>query len=260
MRRKATANATTTATTPSALPAEPRGVRLQKVLAAAGVASRREAERLIQAGRVEVNGRVVTALGTRVDPAADRIRVDGSALGRAEASVTVLLHKPKGVLSTASDPQGRPTVLDLVRGVDARLFPVGRLDWNSEGLLLLTNDGELAQRLTHPSNHVAKTYRVKVKGLVGRETLERVRHGLFLDGRRTLPAPVRRISSQSNTWLEVVLFEGRKNQIRRTFERLGHPVLKLRRTAIGPLTDRELRPGEWRPLTPAEIRALREAR
>jgi len=229
-------------------------------MAAAGIASRREAERLIQAGRVEVNGRVVTALGTRVDPAGDRIRVDGTAIGGAEHAVTVLLHKPKGVLSTVSDPTGRPTVLDLVRGVRARLFPVGRLDWNSEGLLLLTNDGDLAQRLTHPSNHVPKTYRVKVKGLVGRQALEQVRHGLFLDGRRTRPAPVKRISSQSNTWLEVVLFEGRKNQIRRVFERLGHPVLKLRRTAIGSLVDRDLKPGEWRELSPAEIRALKESR
>jgi pseudouridine synthase len=258
MRPKATANATTTGTTPDR--DDPRGVRLQKVLAAAGVASRREAERIIQSGRVEVNGRVVTALGTRIDPSADRIRVDGAPVGRAEHAVTLLLHKPKGVLSTASDPQGRPTVLDLVRGVRARLFPVGRLDWNSEGLLLLTNDGDLAQRLTHPSNHIPKTYRVKVKGIVGREALERVRHGLFLDGRRTMPAPVRRISSQANTWLEVVLYEGRKNQIRRVFERLGHPVLKLRRTAIGPLQDRDLKPGEWRELSPAEIRALRESR
>ncbi|HYV18159.1 MAG TPA: pseudouridine synthase [Verrucomicrobiae bacterium] len=263
MRRKATANATTTATTPrspSGGGPAPEGIRLQKVLAAAGVASRREAERLIQSGRVEVNDRVVTALGTRVDPRNDRIRVDGSAVGRAEHAVTLLLHKPKGVLCTVSDPRGRPTVLDLVRGVRERLFPVGRLDWNSEGLLLLTNDGELAQRLTHPSNHVAKTYRVKVKGVVGRPVLEQVRHGLFLDGRRTLPAPVRRISSQSNTWLEILLFEGRKNQIRRVFERLGHPVLKLRRTAIGPLTDRDLKPGEWRPLTTAEVRALKEGR
>jgi len=252
MRQKATASATTTGTTP-----EQRGIRLQKVLAAAGIASRREAERLIQSGRVEVNGQVVTTLGTRVDTQADRIRVDGAPVGRAEQAVTVLLHKPKGVLSTAHDPRGRPTVLDLVRGVPARLFPVGRLDWNSEGLLLLTNDGDLAQRLTHPSNHVPKTYRVKVKGLVGRPTLEQVRHGLFLDGRKTMPAPVKRISSQSNTWLEVVLFEGRKNQIRRIFERLGHPVLKLRRTAIGALADRDLKPGEWRPLTPAEIRVLR---
>ncbi len=171
-----------------------------------------------------------------------------------------LLHKPKGVLSTASDPKGRPTVLSLLRGVRERVFPVGRLDWNSEGLIILTNDGELAHHLTHPSNHVPKVYRVKVKGIAPPEALERVRHGLYLEGRRTLPAPVTRISSQQNTWLEVVLFEGRKNQIRRVFERLGHPVLKLRRTAIGPIADRVLKPGEYRPLTPAEVTRLKELR
>jgi pseudouridine synthase len=254
MRPRATANATTTATTP-----EP-GVRLQKVLAAAGVASRREAERLIQAGRVEVNGRVVTALGTRIDPVRDRVRVDGEAVGRRETAVHILLYKPKGVLSSVRDPRGRPTVLDLLHGVAQRVYPVGRLDWNSEGLILLTNDGDLAYRVTHPKNHVPKTYRVKVRGLVGRQVLEQVRHGLDLEGRRTLPAPVRRVSSQTHTWLEVVLYEGRKNQIRRVFERLGHPVLKLRRTAIGPLTDRDLKPGEYRMLTPSEIARLKETR
>jgi len=174
--------------------------------------------------------------------------------------VYYLLHKPKGVLSTASDPKGRPTVLSLLRGVRERVFPVGRLDWNSEGLIILTNDGELAHHLTHPSNHVPKVYRVKVKGIAPPEALERVRHGLYLEGRRTLPAPVTRISSQQNTWLEVVLFEGRRNQIRRVFERLGHPVLKLRRTAIGPIADRDLKPGEYRPLTPAEVTRLKETR
>ena len=252
MPPRATANATTTATIPE------RGVRLQKVLAAAGVASRREAERLIQSGRVEVNGTVVTALGTRVDPARDRVRVDGEAVGRAETAVHILLFKPKGVLSSVHDPRGRTTVLDLVRGVRQRVYPVGRLDWDSEGLILLTNDGDLAFRLTHPKNHVPKTYRVKVRGLVGREVLEQVRHGLDLEGRRTLPAPVRRVSSQTHTWLEVVLDEGRKNQIRRVFERLGHPVLKLRRTAIGSLTDRDLKPGEYRMLTAGEVARLKQ--
>jgi pseudouridine synthase len=237
-----------------------RGVRLQKVLAAAGIASRREAERIIQAGRVSVNGRIVTELGTRVDPGQDSVKVDGDSVGRAERPVYYLLHKPKGVLSTASDPKGRPTVLSLLRGVRERVFPVGRLDWNSEGLIILTNDGELAHHLTHPSNHVPKVYRVKVKGIAPPEALERVRHGLYLEGRRTLPAPVTRISSQQNTWLEVVLFEGRRNQIRRVFERLGHPVLKLRRTAIGPIADRVLKPGEYRPLTPAEVTRLKETR
>lgn len=256
MRPRATASAKTTATTPE----DSRGVRLQKVMAAAGIASRREAERMILAGRVEVNGRVVTELGTRVDPAHDLVRLDGGAVGVRERPVYFLLHKPKGCLSTVSDPGGRPTVVGLLRGVRERVFPVGRLDWESEGLMILTNDGDLALRLTHPSNHVPKVYRVKVKGLVGRQTLEQVRHGLYLDGRRTLPAPVTRISSQQNTWLEVTLFEGRRNQIRRVFERLGHPVLKLKRTAIGSLADRDLRPGQFRRLTPAEVTRLMEGR
>ena len=256
MRPRATASAKTTATTPD----DARGVRLQKVMAAAGLASRREAERMILAGRVEVNGRVVTELGTRVDPARDQVRLDGGSVGVKERPVYFLLHKPKGCLSTVRDPGGRPTVVDLLRGVRERVFPVGRLDWESEGLIILTNDGEMALRLTHPSNHVPKVYRVKVKGLVGRQTLEQVRHGLYLDGRRTLPAPVTRISSQQNTWLEVTLFEGRRNQIRRVFERLGHPVLKLKRTAIGSLADRDLRPGQFRRLTPAEVTRLMEGR
>jgi pseudouridine synthase len=255
MRPKTTPSAKKTATTPD----DREGVRLQKFMAAAGVASRRESERLIQAGRVSVNGRVVTALGTKVDPAADRVSLDGAAVGRLERRVYFLLHKPRGCLSTVSDPAGRPTVLDCLRGVKERVFPVGRLDWASEGLIILTNDGDLALRLTHPRNHVPRVYRVKVKGLVGRQTLEAVRRGLFLDGRRTLPAPVARVSSQSNSWLEVVLYEGRRNQLRRVFERLGHPVLKLRRTAIGPISDRELLPGEFRPLTPAEIARLKGA-
>ena len=257
MRRPRTrASARTTGTTPEEGP----GVRLQKFMASAGVASRREAERLIQAGRVEVNSRVVTTLGTRIDPWRDRVRVDGRAVQESGRRVYYLLHKPRGFITTASDPEGRPTVLDLLQGVRERIFPVGRLDWNSEGLLLLTNDGDLAYRLTHPANHVPKTYRVKVKGLVGPASLEAIRRGLFLDGRRSLPAEVRRISSQSNSWLEVTLYEGQKNQIRRTFERLGHPVLKLRRIAIGPLTDRTLRPGEFRGLTEEEVRRLKERR
>jgi len=255
MRPKTTPSAKKTATTPEGR----EGVRLQKFMAAAGVASRRESERLIQAGRVAVNGRVVTTLGTKVDPARDRVSLDGAAVGRLERRVYFLLHKPRGCLSTVRDPAGRPTVLDCLRGVKERVFPVGRLDWDSEGLIILTNDGDLALRLTHPRNHVPRVYRVKVKGLVGRQVLEAVRRGLFLDGRRTLPAPVARVSSQSNSWLEVVLYEGRRNQLRRVFERLGHPVLKLRRTAIGTISDRELHPGEFRALTPAEVARLKGA-
>jgi pseudouridine synthase len=235
-------------------------VRLQKFLAHAGVASRREAERLIQEGRVELNGSVVGDLGRRLDPRRDAVRVDGRRIRAAARRVYYLLFKPRGVITSAADPQGRPTVIELLSEVRERVYPVGRLDWNSEGLLILTNDGDLAQRLTHPSNHVPKTYRVKVKGAVAEEVLARLRRGLVLDGRRTLPARVTRISSQSNTWLEVVLHEGRQNQIRKAFDRLGHRVQKLRRIAIGPIRDRLLKPGEWRRLTPEEIRLLREAR
>ena len=235
-----------------------RGLRLQKFLAGAGIASRREAERLILAGRVEVNGQPVDRLGTRVDPGRDTVRLDGRRIREAEQHVYYLLHKPRGFITSASDPEGRPTVLQLLRGVRERVFPVGRLDWNSEGLLLLTNDGDLAYRLTHPKNHVPKTYRVKVRGIVPADVLQAARRGVVLEGRRTLPADVRRVSSQSNTWLEVVLYEGRKNQLRKLFERLGHPVLKLRRVAIGPIHDRTLPPGGVRRLTPDEVRRLYE--
>ncbi len=253
MRARTRASARTTATTP-----ERGGVRLQKFLAAAGVASRRESERMIQAGRVEVNGRVETVLGRRVDPERDVIQVDGRRARPSGRRIAYLLNKPKGIITSASDPEGRPTVMDLLGSVGERVFPVGRLDWNSEGLLILTNDGDLANRLTHPANHVPKVYRVKVKGLVPGRALDSVRRGLYLDGRRSLPAQVTRISSQANTWLEVTLYEGRKNQIRRLFERLGHPVLKLRRIAIGPITDRLLKPGEFRRLSEAEMARLRE--
>jgi len=249
----AKSRAGTTATTPD----PGRGGRLQKVLAAAGVASRREAERLIQGGRVAVNGQVVAIPGTRVDPAQDVVRLDGRRLRTEERRVYYLLNKPKGYITTSRDPEGRPTVLDLLRGVRERVYPVGRLDWHSEGLLILTNDGDLAFELTHPSNHVAKVYRVKVKGLVPNAALQAVRRGLYLNGRKSLPAQVRRITSRLHSWLEITLYEGQKNQIRRTFERLGHPVLKLKRVAIGALSDGDLKPGSYRPLTAREIHLLR---
>jgi len=235
-----------------------RGIRLQKFLADAGVASRREGERLIQAGRVEVNGAISTRLGVRIDPGRDQVRVDGRRIGAPRGRVYYLLNKPKGVITSASDPEGRPTVLELLQGVRERVFPVGRLDWNSEGLLILTNDGELAYHLTHPRNHVAKVYRVKVRGSVGESDLQVLRRGLHLDGRRTLPTRIERISGQANSWLEVTLYEGRRNQIRRMFDQLGHRVQKLKRISIGPVRDRTLKPGEWRRLTPEEVRRLME--
>jgi pseudouridine synthase len=240
--------------------AAPAGERLQKLIAAAGLASRREAETWIREGRVQVNGRVVRELGTRADPERDTIRVDGRRLGRPERPVALLLNKPRGYLSTCSDPGKRPTVLDLVRGVRARLYPVGRLDFQSEGLLILTNDGELALAVTHPRNRCRKVYRVKVRGNPADETLARAARGVVLQGRKTLPAEVRRIRSENNTWLEITLSEGRKNQIREVFLRLGHPVLKLKRIAIGGIGDRGLAPGTWRELTPEEIRRLKGRR
>lgn len=247
-------NGVTMETTPEA----PRGVRLQKFLADAGVASRREGERLIQGGRVEVNGRVVTTLGVRVEPEHDRVRVDGRPVRPVGRKAYYLLNKPKGMITSSSDPEGRPTVVDLLQGVRERVFPVGRLDWNSEGLLILTNDGDLTYRLTHPANHVPKVYRVKVRGSLEEQDVKALRRGMVLDGRRTLPARVERISAQVNSWLEVTLYEGRKNQIRKMLERLGHRVQKLKRIAIGPIRDRALKPGEWRRLTPDEVRRLRE--
>ena len=253
MTKTTTANAGTTETIPDA-----RGVRLQKYLADAGVASRREGERLIRAGRVEVNGRVVAELGVRVEAERDRVLVDGRRVRVSGRRAYYLLNKPKGVITSASDPEGRPTVIELLQGVRERVFPVGRLDWGSEGLLILTNDGALAHHLTHPANHVPKVYRVKVRGTVADPDLHALRRGLEIEGRRTLPARVERISSQANSWLEVTLHEGRRNQIRRMFDRLGHRVQKLKRIAIGPIRDRALKPGEWRRLTPEEVRRLME--
>jgi 23S rRNA pseudouridine2605 synthase len=248
-----TTSAGTTATTPESNPGE----RLQKFLAAAGIASRREAERLIQGGHIEVNGHTVTTLGTRIDPGRDTVRIDGRRVRRPEQRVHYLLYKPPGYITSVRDPQGRPTVLQLLRGVHERVFPVGRLDWESEGLLILTNDGDLAHRLTHPAGHVPKVYRVKVKGMIGPGVLRALRRGIFVDGRKCLPARATRVSGQSNTWVEVTLYEGRKNQIRRMFDVLGHPVLKLRRIAIGTLRDRDLKPGEFRRITSVELRRLR---
>ncbi len=235
----------------------PAGQRLQKIIAAAGLASRREAESWIREGRVSLNGRVVTELGTRADPARDTIRIDGRKVGRPERRVSLLLNKPRGFLSTCKDPEKRPTVLSLVEGVRERLYPVGRLDFASEGLLILTNDGDLALAVTHPRHRCRKVYRAKVRGIPPDAVLQRVARGIVLEGRKTLPAAVHRIRSEKNTWLEIALTEGRRNQIRQIFTRVGFPVLKLKRISIGGITDRGLAPGAWRNLTDAEIRSLK---
>lgn len=234
--------------------------RLQKALARAGVASRRKSEDLIRQGRVSINGQIVTQLGTKVDPARDEIRVDGDLVQTAASRVYVMLNKPPGVLSTMVDRRGREALGDLV-AVPARLYPVGRLDSMSEGLILLTDDGELANLLTHPRYEHEKEYHVVVNGQPSEETLEVWRQGVMLDGKRTVPAQVEVLSVQGDSAvLRVVMREGRKRQIRRIAELLGHPVRELRRLRLGPLQLGPLEPGQWRYLTPREIRSLEEVK
>lgn len=234
--------------------------RLHKVLARAGVASRRGAEALIGAGRVTVNGAQVTRPGTTVDPSRDAIKVDGRRIDLAPPrAVWIALNKPRGCVTTLSDPEGRPTVADLLPKRRERLFPVGRLDFHSEGLLLFTNDGELARDLLHPGSHVAKTYLAKVRGTPNREALERISVGLEIDRRRTLPARAAIVKAGANAWIEVTVVEGRKHQVRRMLEAVGHPVQRLRRVGIGPLRLGRLPVGAWRELRPEEVSALRSA-
>jgi 23S rRNA pseudouridine2605 synthase len=235
--------------------AKPSGERLQKVLAACGYGSRRACEELIAAGRVTVNGEVAE-LGRRVDPAVDHIEVDGAPVAARPGLVHYLLNKPRGVVTTAKDTHGRPTVVELVPSTP-RVFPVGRLDADTEGLLLLTNDGELAHRIMHPRHGVEKEYLATVAGgPVSAGALRRLREGVELEDGITAPA---KVSQPSPGVLRITIHEGRKRQVRRMCEAVGHPVTRLVRTRIGPLTDRRLRPGAWRPLTPAEVRALAEA-
>ncbi|HHN75671.1 MAG TPA: rRNA pseudouridine synthase [Acidobacteria bacterium] len=239
--------------------------RLQKILARAGISSRRGAERMIEEGRVTVNGKVITRLGTRADPDQDHIKIDGKLLlaGRQGPRRYFVAFKPRRMITSLADPEGRPTVADLLRAarIRARVFPVGRLDWDADGLLLLTNDGELAQRVLHPRQHMPKTYRVKVKGRPDDRTLGRLRSGVILErGRRTLPAEIRRESElEGASWLQVTLIEGRPNQIKRMFEQVGHPVRRLRRVAIGPLRLGRLRVGQVRELSERELLRLRRA-
>ena len=235
--------------------------RLQKLMAAAGIASRRKAEEIIAAGRVTLNGKVVTEQGTKADPARDEIRVDGRPLGKGEPVRYFMLHKPKGYVTTVRDPQGRPTVMDLLGKIAERVYPVGRLDYASEGLLLLTNDGGLAETLTRAASHVPKTYLVKVSGRPGEAALERLRRGLAIpleDGRRvrTSPCRIRLVEEAPNPWYEVVLIEGRNRQIRRMFQEVGFLVEKIKRVQLGPLR-LDLPAGRFRPLTAAEVEGLK---
>ncbi|MDR1791798.1 MAG: rRNA pseudouridine synthase [Propionibacteriaceae bacterium] len=229
------------------------GVRLQKVLAQAGVASRRAAEQLIDQGRVEVNGQVVDHQGMRVDPIHDLIRVDGQRVTSGGEHVYLALNKPAGVVSTMSDPQGRPSLADYVPE-GQRLFHVGRLDTDTSGLLLLTNDGDFAQKVSHPSHEVRKRYVAQVRGEVGNETLRRLRQGLELDDGPVRPDEVRLMQRHAGkTLLSVTLHEGRNRIVRRLFDAVGHPVLLLTRTDVGPVSLAGLKAGKLRPLTLAEL-------
>jgi 23S rRNA pseudouridine2605 synthase len=235
--------------------------RLQKLIAQAGIASRRHAEELITAGQVTVNGQVVRELGTKADPAQDHIKVRGKLINPSLAKrekTYVLLNKPKGYLSSVSDPEGRPLVTELVPASLGKLHPVGRLDFNTEGLLLLTNDGEFTNYITSARNRVPKIYEVKVKGVPPEDAIQRLRRGVILDdGTKTVPAEIRLVEQTDvNAWYEVRLHEGRNQQIRRMFDLIGHSVVKLRRSRIGFLSDEGLRPRDWRLLQPGEVKRL----
>jgi len=228
--------------------------RLQKILSQAGIASRRASEQLMIEGRVTVNGQTIRELGSKADLAHDDIRVDGRRIRPPERHLYLLLNKPRGYVTTRSDPEKRRTVIDLI-GTKDYVYPVGRLDFDSEGLLILTNDGDLAARLTHPSHGIERVYEAKVLGVPDEHDLQRLRRGIMIDGRRTEPAVVRLAGGT----LIVAVREGRNRQIRKMCEAIGHPVDRLKRVAIGPLRDERLKVGHWRELTAAEVAKLRAA-
>ncbi|HLC17649.1 MAG TPA: pseudouridine synthase, partial [Thermodesulfobacteriota bacterium] len=237
-----------------------RAERLQKVIAMAGIASRRKAEEMILEGRVSVNGVTVTELGTKVDPFRDDVMVDGRRIGGGRREPTyILLNKPRGHISAASDPLGRPVVVDLVKDIGTRVFPVGRLDYDAEGVLLLTNDGELSNRLIHPRYRVPKKYLVKVKDVPTEGDLEKLEKGVMLDDGKTLPAKARLVKETGkNSWIELVVTEGRNRLVKRMCAKIGHPVSKIKRTGFAGIALKGLKPGEWRLLTPGEVAMLKE--
>jgi len=236
--------------------------RLQKILSQAGVASRRASEQLMLDGRVTVNGVTIRELGTKADPTHDDIRVDGRRVTVAVHHRYLLLNKPRGYVTTRSDPQRRPTVIDLLRGVREYVYPVGRLDFDSEGLLLLTNDGDLAARLTHPRHGVARVYEARLLGIPDAQDVDRLSRGIVIDGRRTEPADVKLLPHNrdaTSATIAITIREGRNRQVRNMCDAIGHPVTQLKRVAIGPLKDARLKVGQWRELTAHEVERLRQA-
>jgi len=233
--------------------------RIQKILAKAGIASRREAERMVLEGRVMVNGRVIDTLGLKTDPLKDAIKVDGERLTGFEPKMTLLLNKPRGYLATVKDPKGRPTVMDLLKHLKLRIYPVGRLDLDAEGLLLLTNDGELANRLAHPKFSIPRTYLVKVGGVPEGKELARLKRGVMLeDGRARVVACSILRHKEKNSWVQVVVTEGRNRLVKRMFLAIGHPVLKLKRIQFGPIQLGDLPFGQFRHLTAEEMAKLKK--
>jgi 23S rRNA pseudouridine2605 synthase len=230
--------------------------RLQKIIAEMGIASRRKAEELIAEGRVKVNGQVAV-IGMKADLMRDHIKVDGKLLVTPEKKVYFIFNKPRGVVTSLSDPEGRPTVNDFLRGIKERVFPVGRLDYDSEGMLILTNDGDFAHAILHPSKKIPKTYLVKVKGVLQEEELEKLRRGIRLDRSVTAPAKVKRLrKTEQNSWIEMTIYEGKKRQIRRMLERVGHSVMRLMRIRVGGLEMGDLKPGMLRRITTEELNTI----
>jgi len=233
-------------------------MRIQKFLSTSGIASRREAEKLILEGRVSVNGKVVKELWTQIDPDKDIVTFDNKPVKKQEEKVLLILFKPTGCVTTLKDEKGRPSVSDLIKHIPFRVFPVGRLDFNTDGLLILTNDGEMAQLISHPRYGLEKTYLAKISGIPDQKILKKLEKGIMLDGEKTLPATLRMGKKLKNScYIEMTIKEGKNRQVRRMFEAVGHPLRRLRRIAIGPLTLGDLRPGEYRFLTAREAASLK---
>jgi pseudouridine synthase len=234
-------------------------IRLNKFLSQSGVASRREADKLITAGRISVNDKVVDVLGTKIDEEKDQVYIDGKKISKEEGLVYLTLNKPPGFLVTLNDPFKRPTIKDLLPGLKQRVFPVGRLDFESEGILLLTNDGELSHRLLHPRYKIPKVYNVKLIGNPESSNLDRLRKGIYLDGKKTSPAKIQLLSSgPKRTLIKIELYEGRKREVRRMFEAIGHRVISLKRIRFSEITLGNLQPGKWRYLRPGEVQKLKK--
>lgn len=233
--------------------------RLQKIIANAGVASRRKAEEFIVEGLVTVNGRIVRELGTKADPDKDAIKVMGKLIRMPQSNTYIVLNKPVGYITSMSDPEGRPVVTDLLKGVKSRVYPVGRLDYDTEGLLILTNDGELANRLMHPSHEIPKTYLVKIKGTLEDIEMEKLAKGVKLEDGLTAPAVVRKLKkADANSWIEITIHEGRYHQVKRMVEKVGHSVIKLIRVRYGSIELGNVPPGQYRYLTHEEVKDLKE--